>query len=56
MAGFSLLYVWFSRFLFSLAERTRLARPPQDMAAKRYTQCQKKKYLRDILIIYTFGI
>jgi hypothetical protein len=38
MAGFSLLYVWFSRFLFSLAERTRLAFPPQDMAAKRYQQ------------------
>mgnify|MGYP006888936104 CR=1 FL=1 len=36
MAGFSLLYVWFSRFLFSLAERTRLAFSPQDMAAKRY--------------------
>ena len=38
MAGFSLLYVWFSRFLFSLAERTRLAFPPQDMAAKRWWQ------------------
>jgi len=38
MAGFSWLYVQFSRFLFSLAERTRLASPPQDMAAKRYTQ------------------
>ena len=38
MAGFSLLYVQLSRFLFSLAERTRLAFSPQDMAAKRYLQ------------------
>jgi hypothetical protein len=36
MAGFSWLYVLFSRFLFSLAELTRLAFSPQDMAAKRY--------------------
>jgi hypothetical protein len=38
MAGFSLLYVQLSRFLFSLAERTRLAFSPQDMAAKRWQQ------------------
>jgi hypothetical protein len=42
MAGFSLLYVQLSRFLFSLAERTRLASPPQDMAAKRYGQGYRK--------------
>jgi hypothetical protein len=38
MALFSLLHVQLSRFLFSLAERTRLAFSPQDMAANRYEQ------------------
>ena len=42
MARFSWLYVQLSRFLFSLAERTRLAFPPQDMAAKRYTTASFK--------------
>jgi hypothetical protein len=42
MAGFSLLYVQLSRFLFSLAERTRLAFSPQDMAAKRWQKFKKR--------------